>query len=367
MEELTQEIRQHILSMRSRIEVLDQLLVQPNVLSDPKSLKELSRERARLQPIVERYEQIVHLENQLEEAIQLYNEENDEELKTLALQEQESIKTSLKRIWNELKPLLAPPDPDDDRNAILEIRAGTGGEEAALFAADLLRMYQRYCERKRFKWEPLSISESGIGGIKEAIIAISGDSVYGTLKYESGVHRVQRVPTTEASGRIHTSAASVAVLPQADEIDIVIDEKDLRIDTYRSSGAGGQHVNMTDSAVRITHLPTDIVVTCSDERSQIKNRARAMQILRTKLYDRALQEKNAKTAAARREMVSTGDRSAKIRTYNFPQNRITDHRINLSVYNLTEFLDGDLDEMITALSLADRSERLAQVVKSSVS
>ncbi|MCX7834728.1 MAG: peptide chain release factor 1 [bacterium] len=363
MEELTIEIREHILSISARIEELNQLLVQPEILSDSKKLKEYSKERVRLQPIVEKYFQIVELEKQLNDAIQLFTEENDPELKDLALQEQERIRNELKRLWDELKPLLAPPDMDDDRDAILEIRAGTGGEEAALFAADLLRMYQRYCERKRFKWEPLSISESGVGGIKEAIVAISGESVYGTLKYESGVHRVQRVPITEASGRIHTSAASVAVLPQAEEIDIVIDEKDLRIDTYRSSGAGGQHVNMTDSAVRITHIPTDIVVTCSDERSQIKNRARAMQILRTKLYDRALQEKHAKTAAARKEMVSTGDRSAKIRTYNFPQNRITDHRINLTVYNLSDFLDGDLDEMIAALSLADRSERLAQVVK----
>lgn len=363
MEELTPEIREHILKMRERIDELNTLLILPDVLTDSRRLKELSRERIRLQPIVDLYFQILQLEKNLDETLTLSTESTESELVELAQSEIETLQSELAIVWSALKPLLAPPDPDDDRDAILEIRAGTGGEEAALFAGALLRMYQRYCERKRLKMETLSFSESGIGGIKEVILSISGDSVYGTLKYESGVHRVQRVPTTEASGRIHTSAASIAVLPQAEDVDVVIDDKDLRIDTYRASGAGGQHVNMTDSAVRITHLPSDIVVTCSDERSQIKNRARAMQILRTKLYDRAVQEKNAKTAAARKEMVSTGDRSAKIRTYNFPQNRITDHRINLTLYNLTDFLDGELDEMLSALSIADRSERLAQVVK----
>lgn len=362
MEEITPEIRSHLKVMKGRFAELETQLGTPEVLTDPRRLRDLSRERRRLQPLVEQFDRLEALEKQVEEGNGLLGS-GDPEMDELARTEIDQATAELPKVWDILKPLLVPPDPDDDRDAILEIRAGTGGEEAALFAGDLLRMYQRWVERRRMKWEPLSFSEAEAGGCKEAVVAISGEGVYGALKYESGVHRVQRVPATEASGRIHTSAASVAILPAAEEVDVTIDEKELRIDTYRASGAGGQHVNMTDSAVRITHLPSGIVVTCSDERSQIKNRARAMTILRTRLFDRALQDKEQKEAAIRRAMVSTGDRSVKIRTYNFPQSRITDHRINLTVFNLPEFIDGDIDEMLKALSLADRSERLTRMVQ----
>ncbi len=364
MDEITPDVRSHLETLRNRFAELEQLLATSEVLTDQRQLRELSRERRRLQPLVELYSQLEKIEQQIDEAKELLDS-GDDELKELAQTELSEAETALPQVWDTLKPLLVPRDPDDDRDAVLEIRAGTGGDEAALFAADLLRMYQRWVERKRYKWEPLSMSEGELGGVKEAVIAISGDGAYGQMKYESGVHRVQRVPATEASGRIHTSAASVAVLPAAEEVDVTIDEKELRIDTYRASGAGGQHVNMTDSAVRVTHLPTGLVVTCSDERSQIKNRARAMQILRTRLFDRALQEKEQKEAAVRRAMVSTGDRSAKIRTYNFPQSRVTDHRINLTIFNIPEFLAGDIDEMLNALVLADRSERMARLAKQS--
>ncbi|MDK9699611.1 MAG: peptide chain release factor 1 [bacterium] len=362
MDEITPEIRSHLVVLANRVRELEELLGTNDVLSDPKQLRELSRERRRLQPLVEQYEKLLVLEQQIDEAKEVLAS-GDNDLRELAEIELAEAEAELPSVWKELKPMLVPPDPDDDREAILEVRAGTGGEEASLFAGELLRMYQRWIEKKRWKWELLSMSEAEQGGVKEAVVAISSEGAYGTLKYESGVHRVQRVPTTEAQGRIHTSAASVAVLPQAEEVDVVIDEKELRIDTYRASGAGGQHVNMTDSAVRITHLPSNIVVTCSDERSQIKNRARAMTILRTRLFDRAVQNKQQKEAAARKEMVSTGDRSAKIRTYNYPQSRITDHRINLTLYNLPEFLGGEIDDMLKALAIADRSERLARMVQ----
>lgn len=364
MEEMTPEIRLHLVNVRQRIVTLDEELGKPEVLTDQRTLRDLSRERRRLQPIVDQFVRFEKAEQRIAEAHELMAS-GDADMKELAEVELAEAEAELPLIWDVMKPLLVPPDPDDDRDAILEVRAGTGGDEAALFAADLLRMYQRWAEKRRYKWEPLSQSEGELGGIKEAVVAISGEGAFGLLKFESGVHRVQRVPQTEASGRIHTSAASVAVLLAAEEVDVTIDEKDLRVDTYRASGAGGQHVNMTDSAVRITHIPTGIVVTCSDERSQIKNRARAMQILRTRMYDRALQEKDAKEAAARKEMVSTGDRSAKIRTYNFPQSRVTDHRINLTIFNIPEFLAGEIDEMLKGLVLADRTARLSRMVNHS--
>jgi len=268
------------------------------------------------------------------------------------------LEKRLERLGQDLRLLLLPKDPNDDKNIILEIRAGTGGEEAALFAADLFRMYSRYAEGKRWKVEILEQSATGLGGIKEVIAIIAGDHVYSDLKYESGVHRVQRVPTTEASGRIHTSACTVAVLPEAEDIDVQIDEKDLRVDVFRASGPGGQGVNRTDSAVRLTHIPSGLVVACQDERSQHKNKARAMKILKSRLLDMQIQQQQSERSAARKEMVKTGDRSEKIRTYNYPQNRLTDHRIGLSLYNLQQILDGRLDEAIDALRMHYQSEAM---------
>lgn len=269
------------------------------------------------------------------------------------------MRPEIERLERQLTDLLVPPDPLDDRDAIVEIRAGTGGDEAALFAADLLRMYTRFSERRGWKVETLALSEGALGGIKEAIFAARGSKAYGTLRYESGVHRVQRVPETEAQGRIHTSAATVAVLPEAEDVDVKIEDKDLRIDVFRSSGPGGQSVNTTDSAVRVTHIPTGLVVQCQDQKSQLQNKIKAMEILRSRLLDRMIAEQEAQRARARRAQVGTGDRSAKVRTYNFPQNRVTDHRIGYSAHNLSEVLDGHVDELIGALRLAGERERLS--------
>jgi len=279
----------------------------------------------------------------------------------LAHEELRALEPQLEELEVQIKFLLLPKDPNDNRNVIVEIRAGAGGEEASLFAAVLFRMYMRYAERKGWTTEMLSSSETGLGGFKEVIFRIEGEGAYSLLKYESGVHRVQRVPVTEASGRIHTSTATVAVLPEAEEVDVHIDSDDLKIDTFRASGAGGQYVNMTDSAVRITHLPTGIVVTCQDERSQLKNRVKAMQLLRAKLYEMELKKQEDELAAERKGQIGTAERSERIRTYNYPQNRVTDHRIGLTLYKLDQILDGDLDELIEALVMADQSERLKRL------
>ncbi len=334
-------------------------LIKPEVLSDQNRLKTLSRERRHLEEVVGLGRQYRKLLKDVEGAREIIEADEDADLVEMAQAELEENEAAIEDIEQKLRVLLLPRDPNDDKDVVVEIRAGTGGDEAALFAADLYRMYSRFAEDQGWKIEPLSISPTGVGGLKEIIFGISGDGAYSKLKFESGVHRVQRVPVTESSGRIHTSAASVAVLPEAEDVDIEIKESELKVDVYRSSGPGGQSVNTTDSAVRITHLPTGLVVTCQDEKSQLKNKNKAMKVLRARLLDQAIREQDEKIAAQRKSMVSTGDRSAKIRTYNFPQGRVTDHRIGLTLYRLNAILDGDLNELIESLREHEQAEQLA--------
>ncbi|HPG41340.1 MAG TPA: peptide chain release factor 1 [bacterium] len=336
-------------------------LSDPQVISNNSLFRELAKEASEISVIVKEYRKYKKALADIDSAKSVLNETKDAELKELAQADLEDLEKQKSTCEEQLKYLLVPKDPRDSRNAVVEIRAGTGGDEAGLFAGDLFRMYQYYAEKHRWKLEILSSNAQGIGGFREVIFSLSGTDVYGNIKYEGGVHRVQRVPTTETSGRIHTSAATVAVLPEAEEIDVQIDPNDLRIDVYRSSGPGGQSVNTTDSAVRITHIPSGLVVTCQDEKSQHKNRAKALKVLRARLYEKALQEEQEKLTKERRSMVSTGDRSAKIRTYNFPQSRVTDHRISLTVYRLEDVLHGELEEFIAQLKLADRAEKLQLV------
>ena len=339
-----------------RAEEVERLLADPAVARDPAQLQALGREHSRLVPVVRLAERVNRLESELDQARELANEA-DPELAALARDDLARLPAVIAPLSAELHELLVPRDPHDDRDAIMEIRAGTGGDEAALFAADLYRMYQRYSERHGLRWEPMSLSDGTLGGIKEAIVAVRGPDAYGLLRRESGVHRVQRVPATETQGRIHTSAATVAVLPEAEEVDIKIEDKDLKIDVFRSSGPGGQSVNTTDSAVRITHLPTGVVVSQQDQKSQLQNKLKAMEVLRARLLDRMIAAQEAARARDRRAMVGTGDRSAKIRTYNFPQSRVTDHRINVSVHNLSDVINGDLDQLVESLRMASRQEQ----------
>lgn len=337
----------------ARADRVSRELSDPAIASEPERLKSLGREYSRLLPVVRLAEQLHRAEVELAEANQLL-QDSDPELVAIAKAELQQIPDRIQALHNELRELLIPHDPHDDRDAILEIRAGTGGDEAALFAGDLLRMYTRYAERQGMRIEPIEIHEGTSGGVKEAVVAVRGAGAFGLLRHESGVHRVQRVPATETQGRIHTSAATVAVLPEAEEVDVKIDPQELRIDVFRSSGPGGQSVNTTDSAVRITHLPTGLVVSQQDQKSQLQNKIKAMEVLRARLLDRRIAEQEGARSASRKAMVGTGDRSGKIRTWNFPQARVTDHRINLSVYNLTDVLDGRLDEIVAALRLAAR-------------
>ena len=355
---LDPRLDERLTEAEQRFAEVNQALGSSEVLSSPGKLRELGQERAHLEPVVLTGLALKGAFEEYRGALELAQESEDPEMTALAETEVAELESRIEEIGARLRDLLIPPDPLSDRAAVVEVRAGTGGDEAGLFASDLLRMYRRMAERSGWAIELMSLSEGIPGSIKEVIFTVRGKGAYGRLRYESGVHRVQRVPETESQGRIHTSAATVAVLPEAEEVDLQIDPNDLRIDVFRSSGPGGQSVNTTDSAVRITHMPTGLVVSCQDEKSQHKNKAKAMKVLRSRLLDRMIAEKEAERARDRKTQVGTGDRSGKIRTYNFPQSRITDHRIGLTLYRLTEVLDGDLDELVSALRSAEEEERL---------
>lgn len=340
-----------------KYEELSLKVSDPDIINDQPVWQKYMKEMGEMEPIVTKYREYKKAKQDLAGTKQMLDE-GDEELRELAKMELPELEENLETLSKELQILLLPKDPNDDKNVIVEIRAGTGGEEAALFGSDLLRMYMRYAERRGWKTELMDQNDTGIGGIKEAVMMIKGKGAFSRLKYESGVHRVQRVPETESSGRIHTSAATVAVLPEVDDVEIEINPNDVRVDVYRSSGNGGQSVNTTDSAVRLTHVPTGLVVTCQDEKSQIKNKDKAFKVLRARLYDIKMQEQNKEISDQRKSMVGSGDRSERIRTYNFPQGRVSDHRIGLTLYKLDYFLDGDLDEIIDGLIASDRAEKL---------
>ena len=352
--------------IEARYDELTKSLATPEVISDSARYQKTAKAHSELTAVVEKYREYKDLKQGIAESKSVIAEESDPDMRAYAQEELEKLQQRAETVEQELKVLLLPKDPNDEKNVVLEIRAGTGGDEATLFASEMFRMYTRYAEAQRWKVEVLSTSESGVGGLKEVIAIIEGDRVYSRLKYESGVHRVQRVPQTEQQGRVHTSAVTVAVLPEAEDVDVKIDPKDLRIDTFCSSGPGGQSVNTTYSAVRVTHLPTGVVVSCQDEKSQIKNREKAMRVLRSRLYEIELQKQQEQLAKERRAMVGTGDRSEKIRTYNFPQNRVTDHRIGLTMHQLGEVMDGRLQPIIEALVTHYQAEKLKQETATAV-
>lgn len=344
--------------LQDRFEELTEKIADPNVIANITEWQKLIKEHANLEPIVKKYGEFKQAQEALEENLEMVKVESDEEMVEMLKEEINSLKKSMPELEHEIKLLLIPQDPNDDKNVILEIRAGAGGDEAGIFAGDLFRMYSRFAERNRWKIEIMSMSDTGVGGVKEVIALIKGSGAYSRLKYESGVHRVQRVPATESSGRIHTSTATVAVLPEVDDVEVDVNPNDLKIDVFRASGNGGQCVNTTDSAVRMTHIPTGIVVSMQDEKSQLKNRDKALKILKARLYEKYQSEQQAEIAAERKSQVGSGDRSAKIRTYNFPQGRITDHRINMTVYKLDAFLDGEINDMIDALTTQEQTDKL---------
>ncbi len=341
-------------------EILSELQ-EPDVANDQERFRKLMKEQNELTPIVEAYKEYKASKQAIQDSLDMLEEESDEEMRELAKEELSEAKARVEELEHELKILLLPKDPNDDKNVMVEIRAGAGGDEAALFAAEIYRMYLHYAEGRRWKVEMISVNENGIGGFKECVFMITGQGAYSRLKYESGVHRVQRVPETESGGRIHTSTVTVAIMPEAEEVDVVIDEKDIRIDVMRASGNGGQCVNTTDSAVRLTHYPTGIVIYSQTEKSQLQNKEKAFKLLRSKLYDLEMEKKQASEAEARRSQIGTGDRSEKIRTYNFPQGRVTDHRIKLTLHKLDSVLNGDLDEIIDSLTAADQAAKLANM------
>jgi peptide chain release factor 1 len=352
------DLYEKLKAVKEKYDKINEQLSDPKNLSDQSKLISLSKERSDLADLVNAYNEYDALVNNIKGNEEIIQSGEDKELAEIAENELNELKEKRDAMEEKIKFLLVPKDPDDDKNVIMEIRAGTGGDEAGLFAADLYRMYSRYAEIRGWKKEIIDFSDTGIGGIKEVVFSLVGSSVFADLKFESGVHRVQRVPATEANGRVHTSAASVVVLPEVEDVEVNIDPNELRIDVYRSGGAGGQNVNKVETAIRITHIPSGLVVQCQDERSQLKNRQKAMKVLKARLYDMKLNEQNSEIAAARKSMVKRGDRSDKIRTYNFPQNRVTDHRIGLTLYNLSEIIEGDLNELVEKIKLADRAERL---------
>ncbi|HOJ19686.1 MAG TPA: peptide chain release factor 1 [Ignavibacteriaceae bacterium] len=353
------ELVDRLRKIKEKYDRINEDLQNPAIVNDTEKLIALSKERSNLSEIIEVFDRYEKVLKDIEGNKEIMDSGGDKELADMAFLELEELKEKRDTLEEELKVLLLPKDPNDDKNIIFEIRAGTGGDEAALFAGDLLRMYTRYAESKGWTVELIEMNDTaGLNGIKEVVFSVSGNNVYGELKFESGVHRVQRIPVTEASGRVHTSAASVAVLPEIEDVQIDLNMNDVKIDVYRSGGAGGQNVNKVETAIRMTHLPTGIVVQCQDERSQLKNRQKALKVLKARLYDLKSREQNSEIAAARKLMVGSGDRSDKIRTYNFPQNRVTDHRIGLTLYNLSDVINGDLDHLIEQLKLADKAERL---------
>ncbi len=344
--------------IKVKYDSINELLSDPKVSSDREKMISLTKERSDLSEIVEAYYRYSSVLKNIKGNKEIIDTVSDNELVSMALTELEELKIERDKLEEEIKLLILPKDPNDDKDIIMEIRAGTGGDEAALFAGDLYRMYSRYAEMRGWKIELIDLNDTGLGGVKEAIFSVTGNNVYGDLKFESGVHRVQRVPETEGSGRVHTSAASVAVLPEAEDVQIEINQNDLKIDIFRAGGAGGQNVNKVETAVRMTHIPTGIVVQCQDERSQLKNRQKAMKVLKARLYDLELKKQNQEISAQRKLMVRSGDRSDKIRTYNFPQNRVTDHRIGLTLYNLSNIMEGHIGELIEQLKIADKTEKL---------
>jgi peptide chain release factor 1 len=347
--------------LKEKYDELSRQISDPAVIADSQTWQKLMKEHAHMEPIVNKYSEYVTISKQYDDAKEMLKDKMDDDLKDMVKEELKQLTEDLETIEQDLKVLLIQKDPNDGKNVIVEIRAGVGGDEAGLFAGDLFRMYSMYAERRRWKIDLMSTSEQGIGGYKEIIFMIKGKGAYSRLKYESGGHRVQRVPDTESSGRIHTSSATVAVLPEVDDIDIEISPNDVRVDVFRSSGNGGQSVNTTDSAVRLTHIPTGIVISCQDEKSQLKNKDKAFKILKARLYDKYQQEQDDEQAAQRKSQIGSGDRSQRIRTYNYPQGRVSDHRINLTLYKLEAFLNGDLDEMIDALITTEQAEQLREI------
>lgn len=347
-------------ALRTRYDEIAEQMTDPDVISDMKRFVQLNKDYKELEPIVHAYEEYKNIVENIESSKEILKTETDEDFVAMAKEELTELNTRKEELEEEIRVLLIPKDPTDEKNAILEIRAGAGGDEASIFAGDLFRMYQKYCDTKGWKFETVDVTEGTVGGFKEIIINVSGKDVYGTLKYESGVHRVQRIPQTETQGRVHTSAATVAILPEAEEFDIDLRKEDIKRDEYCSSGPGGQSVNTTYSAIRLTHIPTGIVVTCQDQKSKLKNLDKAMNVLRSRIYEREHQKYMDEISAQRKTMVSTGDRSAKIRTYNYPQGRVTDHRIGLTLYNLSNIVDGDIQEIIDKLQMAENAERLKE-------